>query len=43
LIVLVRTFLSFSLDIEMDGVMPWRRRAAEDAEAAAARAGRPTD
>ncbi len=29
LIVLVRTFLSFSLDIEMDGVAPWRRRAAE--------------
>ena len=27
LIVLVRTFLSFSLDIEMDGVVPWRRRA----------------
>ena len=29
LIVLVRTFLSFSLDIEMDGVAPWRRRASE--------------
>ena len=28
-IVLVRTFLSFSLDIEMDGVVPWRRRASE--------------
>ena len=28
-IVLVRTFLSFSLDIEMDGVAPWRRRASE--------------
>ena len=28
LIVLVRTFLSFSLDIELDGVVPWRRRAA---------------
>jgi uncharacterized membrane protein len=25
LIVLVRTFLSFSLDIELDGVLPWRR------------------
>ena len=24
-----RTFLSFSLDIEMDGVVPWRRRATE--------------
>jgi uncharacterized membrane protein len=29
LIVLVRTFLSFSLEIEMEGVLPWRRRAAE--------------
>lgn len=25
LIVLVRTFLSFSLDIELDGVVPWHR------------------
>jgi len=25
LIVLVRTFLSFSLDIELEGVLPWRR------------------
>ena len=33
LIVLVRTFLSFSLDIEMDGVPPWRRLAAERAPA----------
>jgi uncharacterized membrane protein len=24
-IVLVRTFLSFSLEIELDGVVPWRR------------------
>jgi uncharacterized membrane protein len=29
LIVLVRTFLSFSLEIEMDGVLPWRRRERE--------------
>jgi uncharacterized membrane protein len=29
LIVLVRTFLSFSLEIELDGVVPWRRRAVE--------------
>ncbi len=29
LIVLVRTFLSFSLDIELDGVVPWHRRAME--------------
>ena len=26
IIVLVRTFLSFSLEIELDGVVPWRRR-----------------
>jgi uncharacterized membrane protein len=26
LIVLVRTFLSFSLDIELEGGVPWRRR-----------------
>src|SRR5688500_16079938 len=26
-IVLVRTFLSFSLEIELDGVAPWRRAA----------------
>ena len=28
LIVVIRTFLSFSLEVEMDGVWPWRRRAA---------------
>jgi uncharacterized membrane protein len=28
LIVLIRTFLSFSLEVEIDGVWPWRRRAA---------------
>ncbi len=27
-IVLVRTFLSFSLEIELEGVVPWRRKAA---------------
>ena len=32
LIVLVRTFLSFSLEVELDGVVPWRRRAVETAE-----------
>lgn len=32
LIVLVRTFLSFSLEVELDGVLPWRRKAAEAAE-----------
>jgi uncharacterized membrane protein len=26
LIVLIRTFLSFSLEIEIDGVLPWRRQ-----------------
>ena len=25
LIVLIRTFLSFSLEIELEGVVPWRR------------------
>ena len=33
LIVLVRTFLSFSLEIELEGVVPWRRRAVRAAEA----------
>ena len=28
LIVLIRTFLSFSLEVEMDGVWPWHRRSA---------------
>ena len=31
-IVLVRTFLSFSLEIELEGVVPWRRRAVAMAE-----------
>jgi uncharacterized membrane protein len=35
-IVLVRTFLSFSLEIELDGVVPWRRQAVERAMAAEA-------
>lgn len=26
LIVLVRTFLSFSLEVELEGVLPWRKR-----------------
>ena len=33
IIVLVRTFLSFSLDIELDGVVPWRKRAVMKPEA----------
>ena len=31
IIVLVRTFLSFSLEIELDGVVPWRRAATKAA------------
>ena len=31
-IVLVRTFLSFSLEIELEGVVPWRRRSVQAAE-----------
>ena len=30
IIVLVRTFLSFSLEIELDGVVPWRRGSRSD-------------
>ncbi len=41
IIVLVRTFLSFSLEIELDGVVPWRRKAAALAAAEAGPA-RPT-
>jgi uncharacterized membrane protein len=26
IIVLIRTFLSFSLEVELEGVLPWRRR-----------------
>jgi uncharacterized membrane protein len=32
LLVLIRTFLSWSLDVELDGRWPWRRAAAEEAE-----------
>ena len=32
LIVLVRTFLSFSLEIELEGTLPWRRNATKQAE-----------
>jgi uncharacterized membrane protein len=34
-IVLIRTVLSFSLEIEIEGVAPWRRAALEGARAAA--------
>lgn len=30
-IVLIRTFLSFSLSVEIDGILPWRRGVAENA------------
>lgn len=30
IIVLVRTFLSFSLEVELDGVFPWRRGSGSD-------------
>jgi uncharacterized membrane protein len=32
-IVLIRTFLSFSLEVEIDGTLPWRRAAASRAGA----------
>jgi uncharacterized membrane protein len=32
IIVLVRTFLSFSLEIELEGVVPWHRRRAQQAD-----------
>jgi uncharacterized membrane protein len=35
LIVLIRTFLSFSLQIEIDGVLPWRRLLTSGASAVA--------
>src|SRR5260370_14797650 len=34
MIVLIRTFLSFSLEIELHGVLPWRRAPAVGAETA---------
>ena len=34
IIVLVRTFLSFSLEVELEGVLPWRKREARRAEGA---------
>ena len=42
IIVLVRTFLSFSLEIEMDGTVPWRRARsrATDGSLTSARSGR---
>jgi uncharacterized membrane protein len=39
LIVLVRTFLSFSLEIELEGTLPWRRGSTEKRPAAAVSVG----
>lgn len=36
IIVLIRTFLSFSLETEIEGVPPWRRRRSEELERRAA-------
>ena len=33
LLVLVRVILSFSLDVEIDGMLPWRRARYDDAHA----------
>jgi uncharacterized membrane protein len=43
LIVLIRTFLSFSLQIEIEGVPPWRRLAMSGATVAARAASRASD
>lgn len=34
IIVVIRTFLSFSLDVEIEGILPWRRNASEGPTAA---------
>ncbi len=39
LVVLVRTFLSFSLEIELEGALPWRRGSTEKRQDAAASVG----
>jgi uncharacterized membrane protein len=39
-IVLIRTFLSFSLEVEIDGMWPWRRAAASQAGAISTEPGR---
>ena len=35
LVVLIRTFLSFALETEIEGAFPWKRRAAGEAQASA--------
>ncbi len=42
LIVLVRTFLSFSLEIELEGSLPWRRAAATRESSTAGGSGSPS-
>lgn len=41
LLVLVRTFLSWSLDVELEGLWPWQKRRTEDQEALAGLRERP--
>jgi uncharacterized membrane protein len=43
LIVLIRTFLSFSLEIEIDGIVPWRRWAMGKASGKASPAAGPEE
>ncbi|MFB7113656.1 DUF1622 domain-containing protein [Streptomyces sp. NPDC056291] len=43
LIVLIRTFLSFSLEVELEGVAPWRRAVANSAGGVRRAATRATD
>ncbi len=38
LLVVIRSFLSWSLDVELEGVWPWNKRAIDSAERASARA-----
>ena len=41
-IVLIRTFLSFSLEVEIEGILPWRRGPDRRVAPTSARAGRAT-
>lgn len=43
IVVVIRTFLSFSLETEIDGVPPWRRRQRSGADAIAQASRRPPD
>jgi uncharacterized membrane protein len=42
LIVVVRTFLSFSLEVELEGTLPWRRRTPANGNETADTAGAPS-